>query len=56
MLLVNFSNKSYNPKDKHMAAYFGKVQRLEKYFLGMDLLHIPRGDNYEAGEIAKRVS
>ena len=36
-LLVNFSNKSYKPKDKHMAAYLEEVRKLEKRFLGLEL-------------------
>ena len=36
-LLVNFSNKSYKPKDDHMAAYLEEVRRLEKHFRGMDV-------------------
>ena len=55
-LLVNFSNKSYKPKDEHMAAYLEEVRRLEKRFLGMELQHVPRGDNKEADDIAKRAS
>ena len=41
-LLVNFSNKSYKPKDGHMAAYLEEFRRLEKHFRGMELMHIPR--------------
>ena len=36
-LLVNFSNKSYKPKDEHMAAYLEEVRKLEKCFLGLEL-------------------
>ena len=55
-LLVNFSNKSYTPKDDHMAAYLEEVRRLEKNFRGMELMHIPRKENQEADDIAKRAS
>src|SRR5664279_5454073 len=55
-LLVNFSNKSYKPKDNHMDAYLEEVRKLENRFLGMELRHIPRSDNQEADEIAKRAS
>ena len=55
-LLVNFSNKSYTPKDGHMAAYLEEVHKLEKHFKGMELMHIPRKENNEADEIAKRAS
>ena len=36
-LLVNFSNKVYEPKDEHMEAYLAEVQKIEKQFLGMEL-------------------
>ena len=55
-LLVNFSNKSYTPKDGHMAAYQEEVCKLEEHFKGMELMHIPRKENNEADEIAKRAS
>jgi hypothetical protein len=53
---VNFSNKSYTPKDEHMAAYLEVHQKMEKCFQGLELKHIPRGENVEADEIAKRAS
>ena len=55
-LLVNFSNKSYTPKDGHMAAYLEEVRKLEKHFKGMELRHIPRRENQEADDIARRAS
>jgi hypothetical protein len=39
-----------------MTAYLEEVRKLEKYFFGMELKHIPRGDNHEADDIAKRAS
>ena len=36
-LLVSFSNKSYKPKDEHMAASLEEVRKLEKHFLGLEL-------------------
>jgi transposase InsO family protein len=53
---VNFSNKSYTPKDEHMAAYLEEHRMIEKRFQGLELKHIPRGENVEADEIAKRAS
>jgi ribonuclease HI len=53
-LVVNFSNKSYTPKDEHMAAYLEEHQKMEKRFQGPELKHIPWGENVEADEIAKR--
>jgi hypothetical protein len=53
---VNFSNKSYTPKDEHMAAYLKEHRKMEKRFQGLELKHIPRGENVEADEIAKRAS
>jgi hypothetical protein len=53
---VNFSNKSYTPRDEHMAAYLEEHQKMEKRFQGLELKHIPRGENLEADEIAKRAS
>jgi ribonuclease HI len=55
-LVVNFSNKSYTPKDEHMAAYLEEHQKMEKRFQGLELKHIPRGENVEADKIAKRDS
>jgi hypothetical protein len=55
-LVVNFSNKSYTPKDEHMAAYLEKHRKMEKRFQGLELKHIPRGENVEADEIAKHAS
>jgi hypothetical protein len=55
-LVVNFSNKGYTPKDEHMAAYLEEHRKMEKRFLGLELKHIPRGENVEADEITKRAS
>ena len=44
-LLVNFSNKVYEPRDEHMEAYLAEVRRMEKQFLGLELQHVPRGTN-----------
>jgi ribonuclease HI len=55
-LVVNFSNKSYTPKYEHMAAYLKEHQKMEKRFQGLELKHIPRGENVEADKIAKRAS
>jgi hypothetical protein len=53
---VNFSNKSYTPKDEQMAAYLEEHRKMEKHFQGLELKHIPKGENVEADEIAKRAS
>jgi ribonuclease HI len=55
-LVVNFSNKIYTPKDEHMAAYLEEHRKMEKRFQCLELKHIPRGENVEADEIAKRAS
>jgi ribonuclease HI len=55
-LVVNFSNKSYTPRDEHMAAYLEEHQKMEKRFQGLEMKHIPRGENMEADEITKRAS
>ena len=55
-LLVNFSNKVYEPKDEHMEAYLAEVRRMEKHFWGLELQHVPCGTNQEADDIAKRAS
>jgi ribonuclease HI len=55
-LVVNFSNKSYTPKDEHMAANLKKHRKMEKRFQGPELKHIPRGENVEVDEIARRAS
>ena len=39
-----------------MKAYLEEVRKLEKRFLGMDIKHIPRGENQEADDISKRAS
>ena len=51
--MVNFSNKSYTPKDDHMAADLEEVRKHEKHVQGMELMHIPRKENNEADKIAK---
>jgi ribonuclease HI len=55
-LVVSFSNKSYTPKDEHMAAYLEELRKMEKRFQGLELKHIPIGENVEADEIAKHAS
>ena len=55
-LLVNFSNKVYEPKDEHMDAYLAEVRRMEKQFWGLELPHVPHGTNQEADDIARRAS
>jgi ribonuclease HI len=55
-LVVNFSNKCYTPKDEHVAAYLEEHRKMEKCFQGLELKHIPRGENVEADEITKRAS
>ena len=55
-LLVNFSNKIYEPNDEHMEAYLAEVCKMEKQFWGLELQHVPRGTNQEADDIAKRAS
>jgi ribonuclease HI len=55
-LVVNFSKKSYTPKDEHMAAYLEEHRKMEKRFQSLELKHIPRGENVEVDEIAKRAS
>ena len=55
-VLVNFSNKVYEPKDEHMEAYLAEVRRMEKQFWGLELQDVPRGTNQEADDIAKRAS
>jgi ribonuclease HI len=55
-LVVSFSNKSYTPKDEHMAAYLEEHPNMEKRFQGLELKHIPRGENVEADKIAKHAS
>jgi ribonuclease HI len=39
-LIVNFSNKSYTPRDEHMAAYLEEHRKMEKCFQGLKLKHI----------------
>ena len=55
-LLVNFSNKVYEPKDEHMEAYLAEVRKMEKQFSGLEVQHVPRGTNKEADDIVKRAS
>ena len=55
-LLVNFSNKVYEPKYEHMEAYLAEVRKMEKQFSGLELQHVPRGTNKEADDIARRAS
>jgi hypothetical protein len=53
---VNFSNKSYTPKDENMTTYLEEHRKMEKRFQGLELKHNPRGENVEADEIAKHAS
>ena len=39
-----------------MAAYLVVVRKLEKRFLGVGLHHIPRSENKEADELARKAS
>jgi hypothetical protein len=39
-----------------MAAYLEEHRKMEKRFQGLELKHIPRGENVEVDEIAKRTS
>ena len=55
-ILVNFSNKVYEPKDEHMEAYLAEVRKMEKQFWGPELQHVPLGTNKEADDIARRAS
>jgi hypothetical protein len=55
-LVLNFSNKSYTPKDERMAAYLEEHRKMEKRFPGLELKHAPRGENVEVDEIAKHAS
>ena len=53
-LLVNLSNKVYEPNDEHMEAYLAEVRGMEKQFWGLELQHVPRGTNQEADDITRR--
>ena len=55
-LLVNFSNKVYEPKDEHMEAYLAEEHKMEKQFWGLELQHVPHDANQEADDIARRAS
>jgi ribonuclease HI len=55
-VVVNFSIKSYTSKDEHMAAYLEEHRKMEKRFQGLELKHIPQGENVEADKIAKCAS
>jgi hypothetical protein len=39
-----------------MVAYLEEHRKVEKCFQGLELKHIPQGENVEADEIAKRAS
>jgi ribonuclease HI len=55
-MVVNFSNKSYTPKNEHMTAYVEEHRKMEKRFQVLELRHIPHGENAEADEMTKRAS
>jgi ribonuclease HI len=40
-LVVNFSNKSYTPKDEHMETYLEEHRKMEKRVQGLELKHVP---------------
>jgi ribonuclease HI len=50
-LVVNFSNKSYNPKDEHMVAYLEEHRKMEQRYQGMELKHIPRGGMWRQAKL-----
>jgi hypothetical protein len=39
-----------------MAAYLEEHQKIEKHFQGLELKHMPRGENVKVDKIAKRAS
>jgi ribonuclease HI len=41
-LVVNFSNKSYTPKDENMAAYHEEHRKMEKHFQGWNRERNPK--------------
>ena len=51
-LLVNFSNKVYEPKDEHMEAYLAEVRKMEKQFLGLELQQGSRRHRQESIQAA----
>lgn len=53
-LVINQSNKDYKAKDPRMAAYLAVVRKMEKHFLGIRFKHIPRLDNHDTDDIAKK--
>jgi ribonuclease HI len=55
-LVINFSNKSYTPKEEHMVVYLEEHRKMAKRFLGMELKHGLRGENQEADGINRRAS
>ena len=52
-LLVNFSNKVYEPKDEHMKAYLAEVRKMEKQFSGLELQHHHKDTPYKATQIVQ---
>ena len=55
-LVVNQVSKEYQCNDPQMTAYLAEVRRLERNFLGLEVRHIPRGDNCAADELSRLAS
>ena len=55
-LVVNQVSKEYQCVNPQIAAYVAEVRRMERYFDGLELRHIPRKVNTEAGELSQLAS
>ena len=55
-LVVNQVSKEYQCNDPQMAAYLAEVRRMEKHFSGLEVRHVPRGDNFIADDLSRLAS
>jgi hypothetical protein len=52
-VVVNQINKDWDCTKDNMDAYCAKVRKLEKHFLGLEILHVLRDSNVVANILAK---
>jgi hypothetical protein len=52
-VVVGHIEKNFVAKEPELTRYLTAVRRMEKYFAGFTLCHIPRAENEEVDELAK---
>ena len=52
-VVINQVNKDWECTKENMGAYYAKIQKLEKHFQGLEILHVLRDSNIAADVLAK---